>query len=472
MSAPDALPARRLAAVVLVGLVARLAFLGRDSFWHDESWTWGLIRGGPGLLFSQLRHQDAHPPLYFLLVQAWSVFGTSEAWLRLFSAILGTLSLPLLYRFTARLGTPTAGLAATMLAAVAPLLLHYSAEARSYALLNFLALGSLNLLLDLRDRPDRRRWGAWAVATAAILYTHYMGAFFILSEAALLLAWRRARPGLLREAALAAAGASLLFLPWLPVFIDHASSIERGFWIPAPTPRTVLDALAGLVVHPWAIDGGLGYVRAALVYGLAVAAPFLLRRRELGALLLLVVVPPLAELLVSLRRPVFYLQTFQYVLPSLLALAGLALTRLPARAAAMSAAALALFVLLPGARRIYEYPVRENWRGAARVLDRAHRGEPIVVAPGYVGISLEYYGRGGAAWLDDLRLAESGDLLRQGRPTADLLSELSSVPAVWLVHRYDADEGWRGRLSAAGFSPEYAWTTRNGDVHVRRYVRR
>ena len=115
---------RRLAAVVLLGLAARLALLDRDSFWHDESWTWGLVRGGPGLLLAQLRHQDAHPPLYFVLVQVWSLFGTSEAWLRLLSAVLGTLCLPLLYRFTARIGTPAAGLAAAGLAAVAPLLLH------------------------------------------------------------------------------------------------------------------------------------------------------------------------------------------------------------------------------------------------------------------------------------------------------------------------------------------------------------
>ena len=300
-----------------------------------------------------------------------------------------------------------------------------------------------------------------------------MGAFFILSEAALLAAWRRSRPGLLREAALAAGGAFALFLPWLPVFVEHATAIQGSFWIPAPTPRIVLDAAAGLVVHPWAIDGGLGYARAAVVYGLAAAAPFLLGRRDLAALLLLVIVPPLGELLVSLRRPVFYLQTFQYVLPVLLAMAALALTRLPARAGMLSAAALALFVLLPGARRIYEYPVRENWRGAARVLDRGARpGEPIVVAPGYTAISLDYYGRHGAGWVDGLRPAESGDLVREGRPSSAILEELKSARSVWLVHRYTADEGWRARLQEAGFSPEYAWTTRNADVHVRRYVRR
>jgi hypothetical protein len=116
-----------------------------------------LIRGGPGDLVGRLAHFDAHPPLYFLLVQAWSIFGSSDAWLRALSVVFGVASIPLIHRLASRLGGPGAGLAAAAFLALSPYHVYYSREARSYALLGLLCVLSLDLLFDLASAPNRRK---------------------------------------------------------------------------------------------------------------------------------------------------------------------------------------------------------------------------------------------------------------------------------------------------------------------------
>jgi len=94
----------RLAAIILLATALRLYGIGVESFWYDESWSAWLIDGTPKDTIDRLATQDAHPPLYYLLLGAWSkVAGTNEAGLRTFSALLGVLSVMWLYRLVRRL---------------------------------------------------------------------------------------------------------------------------------------------------------------------------------------------------------------------------------------------------------------------------------------------------------------------------------------------------------------------------------
>jgi len=180
-----------LGTILLAGTLLRLEGLGRDSLWHDEGWTASLVRGSPGRLLHHLRRHDAHPPLYYLLLQAFSPLGDSEAALRLPSALAGIAAIPLLYRLVRRLYGPAPATLAALLLALSPAHVHFSQEARSYALLFLLCLASLNLLFDLRIAGGPLRGAAFAACSAAIMATHYMGAFFLLSEglAVLLIVW-------------------------------------------------------------------------------------------------------------------------------------------------------------------------------------------------------------------------------------------------------------------------------------------
>src|SRR3954447_1785926 len=192
-----------LALIVAAGAAIRFIGLGSQSWSPDEGVTVALLKLGFGDLFTALRHSESTPPLYYYLAWLWAkVFGLNEAGLRSLSALAGTLTVPVAYVAGASLVTRRAGLVVAALAAFNPLLVWYSQESRSYALLVLLVTASFAFFAQ-----DRVGW--WAAASVAALATHYFAAFVVLPEA-VWLAWELRRRALWPLAAVAAAGAALL----------------------------------------------------------------------------------------------------------------------------------------------------------------------------------------------------------------------------------------------------------------------
>src|SRR5215207_9856187 len=86
-------------AIVATGAALRFATLDVQSFWLDEVLTVEIVRGPLADVISTIAEgEDATPPLYFLLVGAWSkVFGSGEVGLRSFSALVGTATIVVAY---------------------------------------------------------------------------------------------------------------------------------------------------------------------------------------------------------------------------------------------------------------------------------------------------------------------------------------------------------------------------------------
>ena len=183
-----------LSLCILIALAVRSHGLGTQSLWWDESLS--LLRARlplADILSNRIDLTDGHavvatidnhPPLYFLLLSLTvRVFGTSEFALRLPSLVFGILLIPLIYVTGKRLKSTGAGRFAALMAALSPMYLWYSQEARMYMMAPFLGLLSFYALLRLVDRDEgsRRLWAAaYILATLAMLLTHYL-TFFILA---------------------------------------------------------------------------------------------------------------------------------------------------------------------------------------------------------------------------------------------------------------------------------------------------
>src|SRR4051795_12417425 len=188
MSAPSpapaqrARPAERLAAlpanaVLLAGLTAlgaalRFSTLAVQSYWLDEAVTVVLVRKSLGGVLSTIPNSESTPPLYYVLAWLWAqLFGTGEVGLRSLSALIGTASIPVFYAAARELVSRRVGLAVAALAAVNPLLVWYSQEARAYALLALLGGLSLLFFARLARSVDRRSLALWALFSALALLT-------------------------------------------------------------------------------------------------------------------------------------------------------------------------------------------------------------------------------------------------------------------------------------------------------------
>ncbi|MHB8491283.1 MAG: glycosyltransferase family 39 protein [Solirubrobacteraceae bacterium] len=177
-----------LGGIVLLGAAIRFSTLGQQSFWLDEAVTWHIVANGLGHVLTAVPRTESTPPLYYILLWLWSrAFGLSEFGLRSFSALCGTLAIPVMWAVGRRMASARVGTIAALLTAVNPLLFWYSQEARAYQLMLVLSAASLLALVWAIERPTNRRVLAWGVIAAAALCSHYFAALVIVPEALWLL---------------------------------------------------------------------------------------------------------------------------------------------------------------------------------------------------------------------------------------------------------------------------------------------
>ena len=215
-----------LAGLTLIGAVLRFATLGVQAYHHDEIVTASrILRGSFFHAMDAVGFSESAPPLYYALAWLWTqVTGTGEFGLRSLSAVAGVATIPVAYLIGIELRGRRAGLVAAALVAVNPMLLWYSQEARSYALLVLLCAVSLLYCVRALRSGGRRDFVLWGVASGLALASHYF-AFFVVAAEALWLLRRHRRasaPGL---------GIVALFGLALAPLAIHQMSYGHAEWI-------------------------------------------------------------------------------------------------------------------------------------------------------------------------------------------------------------------------------------------------
>jgi mannosyltransferase len=392
--------------IVLMAALLRFAGLDAQSFWYDEFLTVDDIHRAFGDMLRDLAEVgEITPPLYFIVASAWAkLFGDGEVGLRSLSAVLGTGTIPLLYAIARTISTERAGLYAAAFGAVNPLLIWYSQEARSYALLVFLcALSLLCTVHALRD--DRPAWLlGWTVAAGLALTTHYLAAALILPEAAWLVLGRKRR---WLEPIAAVAGLLAVIVGLAPLIAEQVgpaswfgelplagrlTEVPQHFLVGLSAPSALLPLLA-VVIACAATLGGLAFGEYEERRALLLAGSI-----GLGGFMVV--------LLGSLVGHDYLLT--RNLLPLWVPLAVVLGIALAARGAAPLRAAVAasLFAISLGVALWAAFTPasqRADWRGLVAAL-----GEPtvdrLVLAPGFEANPLELY-------LPRSQLASPGDHL-------------------------------------------------------------
>jgi mannosyltransferase len=283
-----------LAGLTALGITVRFASLGLQSYHHDEVITaMRVIPGSFKDMLHRVKTSESNPPLYYVLAWGWAkAFGTGEFGLRSLSALFGAATVPVGYLIGRQLATRRAGLILAALIAVNPMLIWYSQEARSYALLVFFCALSLFFFARALNSGRGRDLGFWALASALALCSHYFAVFAVAIEAIWLLValrtrWRAVLPAL---GAVGAVGLALLPLANAQTNPTHIGWIENSplgerFW------ETAVSFLVGETGHVIAEAPRERYALVPLVLiGLALILVALRgeRRERRGAVLGLV----------------------------------------------------------------------------------------------------------------------------------------------------------------------------------------
>ncbi|HVF77985.1 MAG TPA: glycosyltransferase family 39 protein [Solirubrobacteraceae bacterium] len=421
-----------LALVVGAGAVLRFATLDAQSLWYDEAVTARLLRLDLGAMLRAIPDSESTPPLYYVLAWLWThVFGTGEVGLRSFSALLGTTTIVVVWAIGRRLGGDRAALAAAALAAVNPMLVWFSQEARAYALLGL--LGALSTLLWLRalesdfglrssatchagsrqtlqpptyGRRHTRRTCllTWGAVAALALATHYYAAFLVAPQALWLLLrvhGRRERAELLALPAVAAAVLAPLAFGQrendTAGFITGSELLTRLAQLPKQFLVGYDAPLEPLLVAVTAIAvlAGIGGL-AAMLSG-RIAAPE--GQRSEGARLAALAAAALALPVLAALAGEDHLITRNvlFVLPLACALVGAGLAAgmraAPGRVGcilalcAASAAGIVTVIGVAGSAKLQ----RDDWRAAVHALGPIREPRLLVATPASALETLRYY---------------------------------------------------------------------------------
>jgi len=162
---------RWLWVIILLGAAVRLYGLGERSLSYDECQQFWASQGN--VLISN-RNITLDPPLFALLLHAWSLAGRSETWLRLLPCLLGVLGIPAVYALARRLcGDVASARVAALFFALAPYPIRYSQSLRVYSLTLLLCALLPAAWLAAMQQDDRRHRVRIALLACAGLLAMY-----------------------------------------------------------------------------------------------------------------------------------------------------------------------------------------------------------------------------------------------------------------------------------------------------------
>lgn len=226
--------------ILLLGSFLRLYHIDFQSVWLDEIHT--INEANPNVKISELYNNilagEQMPPLYYYLVYfLFKIFGYHTLVLRLFSAVLGIISLYAIYKLGKVMYNQKTGLIAALLLAVNYFHLYHSQDGRPYGLLVLMSVFALIYFIRLIKKPNLKYGLLYSLFLGLTISTHFFGFFLVFALGVLGLVFIlfpsfKIDKNLLKYLFLSNILAIIIFIPSIKA-LKKALEIKE-FWIPMP----------------------------------------------------------------------------------------------------------------------------------------------------------------------------------------------------------------------------------------------
>lgn len=448
-----------------LGLAAAAALythdIGKWSIWFDEAFGAKLITYTPWELIVYTA-ADVHPPLYYLLLQAWAnMFGHGEVALRSFTvvAMLGALGVG--FAFVRRFFSARAAYMTLPFLVLAPFLLRYSQEARMYGLATLICISATFIFTQVHQVNTKHKvwwWAAYIVLVVAGLYTHYYTALIWIAH----WAWhwwdvRQTGGKFFTKTWLMVYGLiALAFLPWLPIFIKQFAGVQAGFWIGPVSHQSFVNIASNTLAYQQQnnLFGWFSVLFAAVLVGLIIVICRAYRslqgdkRRNFALLLFYAFVPVFVLFAVSLPplKPVLVERYFVPATLGMYMLIGISLALAPlAKKFKAGLTALTLGAFIFGIVTVYSvgnFNYNQNGRPDAKavaqvITPRLGKDDAILVNSPYAFYEFDYYAHGPTYFVDEANIVGfiGSTAMLVGDPhLVDNVAELgASKKHIWVI---------------------------------------
>lgn len=225
--------------ILLLGAILRFYKLDFQSVWLDEIHT--MNEANPKFSFSEVyktvMEREQMPPLYFYSVNIlFKILGYSPFVVRLYSAIIGLISIYGIYLLGKELFSRRTGIIGAALISVNYLHLHFSQEARPYIFLLLFSTFSFYYLTRYLKNPTIKNILLHGLFAGLMISMHFFGLFVLFAQYCILLFFfilHQDKKTFFKHAAISGLVTLIIFIPSFKVF-KIVSGIKQ-FWIPAPS---------------------------------------------------------------------------------------------------------------------------------------------------------------------------------------------------------------------------------------------
>lgn len=246
-------------------------------------------------------------------------------------------------------------------------------------------------------------------------------------------------------------GIFLLWSPWLVSFIKQASTVSQRFWIPKPTWDAVIQVIKSFLNPSAPIPASQATVIWTL-YVLVLCLGLVYFRKTFSHFLFLAAlfaIPFLGELIVSIRRPIFFDRTLIWTTIPLYLVLAAGVAQLKFRPLMILLLGSLCTINLFSAGDYYRFYQKEDWSTpAGYVANFAQEGDLVLFNSNFVEIPFNYYFKPYED-LYHIQVEKQGvplDLFENGIPEPEmtandipgLISLLREHNRVWLVYSHDA----------------------------------
>lgn len=378
--------------IFFVALFFRFYNLSYESIWLDESIS---IRFADRSLLETI-NEDIHentPPLFDTVLNIWiSIFGTSAKAVRSLSAIIGTLSVILLYLLGKNIFNKKIGIMAALLLCFSPFHIYYSQEARTYVLFSFITLMSFFFYNEYKK--DGTKKFMYVISSVLMLYSHIFGILSILVQNIHFIITKK----ITRNWIFLQAIILIFFLPLVFVIFSRINSFVtvNGIWIQRPT--IVGDTQFSLIqTLAWFCGSKMGaYLIFALV-SFYIIGFFINKTQKFSPnhllLLFWVFLPLISVFIFSLISiPLFVARYFIFILPAFYLLTSILLDSINFKPLQIIFFVLLIIGSLNASFHQYHDYNKAKWSDLSNYIkEKRNENETIIITAPYMVNAFSYY---------------------------------------------------------------------------------
>jgi mannosyltransferase len=383
-----------LLSLTLVGAILRFYNLGYNSLWLDEASTLTIAVKSIPDIWQATTGGEFNPPLFYWTEHVMLIFGNSEVVLRVVPALLGVLTIPLIYLVGKEFMDRNTGIIAAAAFAFSPFLIFYSQEARAYSMMLFFVTASMVFYFRALKSNGLSDWALFGILSALAFWSHFyalviIGALFLY---ALYELYPKIRNNLPAAKPLVAGGAlfTLICFPLIIVTIQLFAKRTAS----APTfgiqgPEIIIATFAQ-------ISGSVVAMYLLLILFIAGIAQAFLQDKNKGIFLITVAVLMFViSNFLSYRMPMQprYLICFAIVFFIAIALSyKLLFTLMDTPGVVYGFIAFMVIISAFPLAGYYSGYTKDNWKGfSSGFQEKTRPGDIVVVIPPYISQPFDYY---------------------------------------------------------------------------------